>query len=178
MLRSLLRLQGPSALRVWAREKQTFASAARAQGMVKLASVQLRSYHKKFIQDCVQDVQDNATKMGLHATGIVALPTRTRKWSMLKAPFKYKKHFRQFQHDTHKRLIEFYGHGHVGQDTTNVVHFLRYLEHTILILHPGCWTRVMLYADEAPIRQASVATNPTLRIPEPPGATPPSLSRE
>ena len=29
-----------------------------------------------------------------------------------------------------------------------MVHFLRYLEHTILVVHPGCSARVKLYSDE------------------------------
>ena len=28
------------------------------------------------------------------------------------------------------------------------MHFLRYLEHTILELHPGCSTRVTLFSEE------------------------------
>ena len=55
---------------------------------------------------------------------------------------------RAYQHDTHMRLIELYGENATGQDGTNVVHFLRYLEHTILQLHPACSTRVTLYSDE------------------------------
>ena len=47
-----------------------------------------------------------------------------------------------------KRLIELRGESTTGQDASRVVHFLRYLEHTIMILHPGCSTRVTLYSQE------------------------------
>lgn len=115
---------------------------------VRLAQIHLRSYHPKFITDACNDIQRSAAHMGVHTSGVIPLPTDTRRISLPKAPFVYKKAINQYQHDTHKRLIELYGASTTGQDATNVVHFLRYLEHTILELHPGCSTRVTLFSEE------------------------------
>ena len=47
-----------------------------------------------------------------------------------------------------KRLIELYGATPAGKDGSAVVHFLRYLEHTIMPLHPATRLRVILFSDE------------------------------
>lgn len=121
---------------------------------IRLAQVTLQSYHPKFITDAVADIRRSAAQMGISIGGTVPLPTKTRRLTVRKATFVYKKAQASYQHDTHKRLIEFYGHAapgqaaSTGQAATNVVHFLRYLEHTILQLHPGCSSRVTLFSDE------------------------------
>ena len=118
------------------------------RGLLRLAQIRFTSYHPKFVTDCGNDVYQSATQMGLQTSGIVPLPTHSRKYSVLKSPFKYKKAWHQYQHDTHKRLIELYGKSTTGQEATSVVHFLRYLEHTILVLHPACSARILLFSDE------------------------------
>lgn len=121
---------------------------SRLQQGVRLAQIHLRAYHPKFIADCMRDIQKSATEMGIKMSGIVPLPTHKRRYSVLKSPFVHRKSIAQLQHDTHKRLIELRGESTTGQDASRVVHFLRYLEHTIMILHPGCSTRVTLYSQE------------------------------
>ena len=124
------------------------ATSARGLG-TRLAAISLRAWHPKWVIDAANDVRQSATQMGIKMSGTIHLPTRSRKaLKVLKSPHVYSKHMHQYQQDTHKRLIQFYGDGHTGQDATKVVHFLRYLQHTILILHPGCWSRVILYSDE------------------------------
>ena len=60
---------------------------------------------------------------------------------------------------TYKRLVELYGASTVGPDATACVHFLRYLEHTILQVHPGISVRVTLFSDElAEARGAGAAS--------------------
>mmetsp|Transcript_54354 Transcript_54354/g.140393 ORF Transcript_54354/g.140393 Transcript_54354/m.140393 type:complete len:138 (-) Transcript_54354:268-681(-) len=118
------------------------------QGMLRLAQIHLRSWHSKFVNDAVNDVRRSASHMGITTSGTVPLPTQKRKFSVNRSPFVHSKSQSQFQIDTHKRLIELYGESTTGQSATNVVHFLRYLEHTILVLHPGCSARVKLYSDE------------------------------
>jgi small subunit ribosomal protein S10 len=115
---------------------------------LRLAQIALRSYHPKFITDAVADIRRSATQMGIDMSGTIPLPTKKRKYTVQKATFVYKSARSQYQHDTHKRLIEFYGDSSTGQAATNVVHFLRYLEHTILAVHPGCTARVTLFSDE------------------------------
>ena len=114
----------------------------------RLAQVHLRSYHPKFVTDAVNDIRRSAEKMNIKLGGTVPLPTDINKFSVNRSPFVHSKSKLQFQKDTHKRLIEIYGDSTTGQDATNVVHFLRYLEHTILVLHPGCSARVKLYSSE------------------------------
>lgn len=117
-------------------------------GLQRLAQVHLRSWHPKFVTDAVNDIRRTAAHMNIQISGTVPLPTHKRKFSVNRSPFVHSKSQSQFQLDTHKRLIELYGESATGQDATSVVHFLRYLEHTILVLHPGCSARVKLYSDE------------------------------
>ena len=114
----------------------------------RLAQLYLRSYHPKYVTDAVNDIRRSAEKMNIKLGGTVPLPTDKMKFSVNRSPFVHSKSKLQFQKDTHKRLIEIYGDSTTGQDATNVVHFLRYLEHTILVLHPGCSARVKLYSSE------------------------------
>jgi small subunit ribosomal protein S10 len=118
------------------------------RGLTRLAQIALRSHHQKFIGDAARDIQRSASKMGLQLSGTIPLPTKKRKISLLRSPFVNSKSISQFQHDTHKRLIEVYGESTTGQDATNAVHFLRYLEHTILQVHPGCSARIKLFSEE------------------------------
>ena len=77
------------------------------------------------------------------------LPTHKRRFNVLKAPFVYKKAVHQYQYDTHKRLIELYGQSSTGADATNVVHFLRYLEHALSDVHMMSCGRDLLPVDGA-----------------------------
>jgi hypothetical protein len=59
----------------------------------------------------------------------------------------------QFQRFTHNRLIEIYGQPGatpptLSHDATKTVHFLRYLEHTILPAHAGARAKITLFSDE------------------------------
>lgn len=91
--------------------------------------------------------------MGLKIGGIVPLPTKRRLVNILRGPFVDKKSQEQYHHSTHKRLIEIYGESTVGPDATACVHFLRYLEHTIMQLHPGISVRVTLFSSEVAEQQ-------------------------
>ena len=91
--------------------------------------------------------------MGLAIGGVVPLPTKRKLFSILRGPFVDKKSQDQFFHNTHKRLIELYGASTTGQDATTCVHFLRYLEHTIMQLHPGISVRITLFSDEVAEQQ-------------------------
>ena len=122
--------------------------APRPKDMVRLAQLKVQSYHKKFITDGCADISSSAVQMGLQIGGIVPLPTKKRLITILKGPFVDKKALQQHHHATHKRLIELYGKSTTGQCATSCVHFLRYLEHTIMQLHPGISVRVTLFSDE------------------------------
>ena len=120
----------------------------RPKDMVRLAQLKVQAYHKKFITDGCADICSSAVQMGLQIGGIVPLPTKKRLITILKGPFVDKKALQQHHHATHKRLIELYGKSTTGQCATSCVHFLRYLEHTIMQLHPGISVRVTLFSDE------------------------------
>ena len=115
---------------------------------MRLAQIKIQSYHKKFMADGVNDIVTSAKQMGVHIGGVVPLPKKTRLITILKGPFVDKKAQQQHHHTTYKRLVQLYGASTTGQDATNCVHFLRYLEHTIMQLHPGISVRVTLFSDE------------------------------
>ena len=117
-------------------------------GHVRLAQIKVQAYHKKFITDGCTDIINSATQMGLKTSGVIPLPTKRRLVTIMKGPFVDRNALQQHHHSTHKRLIEFYGESTVGQDATTCVHFLRYLEHTIMQLHPGMSVRVTLFSEE------------------------------
>ncbi len=118
------------------------------KGLTRLASIALRSYHPKFVNDVAADIQKSAAALGIKASGSTPGPTQRTRWTVLRSPFVHKKAMDQFQMLTHKRLIELYGATPAGKDGSAVVHFLRYLEHTIMPLHPATRLRVILFSDE------------------------------
>jgi small subunit ribosomal protein S10 len=122
--------------------------APRPKGMMRLAQIKVQSYHQKFINDGCADILGSAAQMGLSTSGVIPLPTKRRLITIMKGPFVDRKALQQHHHSTHKRLIELYGASAVGQDATSTVHFLRYLEHTILRVPPGISCRVTLFSDE------------------------------
>ena len=126
-------------------------------GLARLAQIHLRSYHPKFIMDACHDIRSSAAQMGVRTSGIIPLPTHKRKYALLKSAFVHKQAIRHAGYFTHKRLIELYGESTIGQDATDVVHFLRYLEHTILMLHPSVSSRVTLYSHEMAEPPSAVA---------------------
>ena len=125
------------------------------KGLLRLAQVKVHSYHKKWITDGCMDILRSAASMGIKTSGVVPLPTKTRLYTIMRGPFVDKKSMTQHHHSTHKRLIEIYGKSTIGQDATTAVHFLRYLEHDILQVHPGISVRVTLFSDELAEARAS-----------------------
>ena len=121
--------------------------------MVRLCQLKVQSYHKKFITDGCTDICSSAAQMGLKISGVIPLPTKRRLFNILRGPFVDQKSQQQHHHSTHKRLIEIYGESTTGQDATTCVHFLRYLEHTIMQLHPGISVRITLFSDEVAEQQ-------------------------
>jgi small subunit ribosomal protein S10 len=118
------------------------------KGLLRLAQVALKSYHPKFVGDLANDIRRSATQMGLAVSGATPLPTQKSRYTVLRSPMGNKKAMDHFQKNTHKRLIEVYGKSAAGSDAGGVVHFLRYLEHTIMPLHPGARARVTLFSNE------------------------------
>ncbi|EOD35005.1 Hypothetical protein EMIHUDRAFT_228049 [Emiliania huxleyi CCMP1516] len=105
----------------------------RARGQ-RLASIQLKGWIKQVIEAACDDVQKSTTSIGLRTSGTVRLPTERERWSYARL--------------TYNRLIEIYGEGTQSHDATKTVHFLRYLEHTILPAHAGARAKVTLFSNE------------------------------
>uniref|UniRef100_A0A6T8B651 Small ribosomal subunit protein uS10 domain-containing protein n=1 Tax=Prymnesium polylepis TaxID=72548 RepID=A0A6T8B651_9EUKA len=116
---------------------------------VRLAQLNLRGMVKVLLEDVCADVLRSAKTMGVQTSGIIRLPTKTTKYSVLRSPFVNKGAQDQFETKQHGRLIEVYGAGPVSEDATKVVNFMRYLEHTVLPAHRGAArARIMLFSDE------------------------------
>eukprot|EP00966_Prymnesium_polylepis_P145734 3366429-Prymnesium_polylepis.1 len=145
---------------------------------VRLAQLNLRGMVKVLLEDVCADVLRSAKTMGVQTSGIIRLPTKTTKYSVLRSPFvnkgaqdQVRRHGgappasrrtprrspplssacrpSQFETKQHGRLIEVYGAGPVSEDATKVVNFMRYLEHTVLPAHRGAArARIMLFSDE------------------------------
>ncbi|KAL1519850.1 hypothetical protein AB1Y20_023353 [Prymnesium parvum] len=125
----------------------------------RLAQINLQGYAKIFLEDVCADVIRSAKKMEVQTSGIIRLPTRIQKFGdVLRSPFVHKGAVDQYEIRHHGRLIELYGDGATSADATKVVHFLRYLEHTILPAHQGtARARIMLFSHEKYFR---VGTDP------------------
>jgi len=52
-----------------------------------------------------QDIAEAAEMVGLKRVGPIPLPTRYRKFALLRSPFKHHRSFEHFEIRTHKRLI-------------------------------------------------------------------------
>ena len=62
---------------------------------LRLASINYRSWVKPIIEDVGRDIERSALSMGLQPSGVIRLPTKTRRWSVLRSPFVHKKAFDQ-----------------------------------------------------------------------------------
>jgi len=115
---------------------------------LRLASINYRGWVKPIIEDVGKDIERSALSMGLEPSGIIRLPTKMRRWSVLRSPFVHKSAFDQFEQREHNRLIEIYGKGTQTEDATKTVQLLRYIEHTILPAHAGARAKFVLFSDE------------------------------
>lgn len=63
--------------------------------MLRLAQLNMHSYHPKFMADACKDILNSASQMGISTSGIISLPTKKRRFSMLKGPFVHSKAIHQ-----------------------------------------------------------------------------------
>uniref|UniRef100_A0A7S3FAX5 Small ribosomal subunit protein uS10 domain-containing protein n=1 Tax=Haptolina ericina TaxID=156174 RepID=A0A7S3FAX5_9EUKA len=123
-------------------------------GSIRLAQVQLKAWHKVLLEEVADDILKTAKVMAVQTSGLIRLPTKISRWSLIRSPFVHKSHWDQFERREHGRLIELYGKGPTTEDGTRCVHFLRHLEFSILPAHAGARARIKLFSDEMlnPIR--------------------------
>ena len=106
-------------------------------GRVRLAQVQLRGWIKNIIEDVTKDIIFSAKHIGIDVGGVARLPTRRTRWWLPRSPFVHRKAIDQFERLEHNRVLVFYGSEQIGADSTKIVHFLRFMEQTIIPAHAG-----------------------------------------
>ncbi len=68
--------------------------------------IKIRAYDSKLIDQSARQIVDTAKRSGAQVHGPLPLPTDRRRYTVLKATFKYKNSREQFEMRTHKRLID------------------------------------------------------------------------
>jgi small subunit ribosomal protein S10 len=68
--------------------------------------IRLKAYDHKLLDQSAYDIVDTATKTGAKVVGPIPLPTRIKKYTVLRSPHVDKKSREQFEMRTHKRLMD------------------------------------------------------------------------
>ncbi len=81
--------------RVWGGGGQWRGGGAVAMSTSKISLV-IKSFERQIAENAAGFVMQYTRQMGVKAS-LVRLPTKTKRFSLLKSPFKYHKHFEAFQ---------------------------------------------------------------------------------
>lgn len=68
--------------------------------------IRLKAFDHRLLDQSTRQIVDTAKRTGASIAGPVPLPTRTRKYTVLRSPHVNKKSREQFESRTHKRLID------------------------------------------------------------------------
>lgn len=68
--------------------------------------INLRSFDSRLLDSSVGSIVDTARQTGATVAGPVPLPTRVRRWTVLRSPHVDKKSREQFEMRQHKRLVD------------------------------------------------------------------------
>lgn len=68
--------------------------------------IRLKAYDHRLLDQSTRQIVDTTKRTGAVIAGPVPLPTRTRKYTVLRSPHVNKKSREQFESRTHKRLID------------------------------------------------------------------------
>ncbi len=68
--------------------------------------IKLKSFDHKILDQSAQQIVEALERTGATVVGPVPLPTRIKKWSVIRSPFIDKDSQEQFEIRTHKRLID------------------------------------------------------------------------
>ncbi|QDG52636.1 30S ribosomal protein S10 [Persicimonas caeni] len=68
--------------------------------------IKLKAYDHTLLDASAAEIVETARQTGARISGPVPLPTRVRRWTVLRGPFKDKKSREQFEMRTHKRLLD------------------------------------------------------------------------
>ena len=68
--------------------------------------IRLKAFDHAVIDAAAADIVRTAEKTGAQLSGPIPLPTKTRRWTVLRSPHVDKKSREQFEIRTHKRLLD------------------------------------------------------------------------
>ncbi len=68
--------------------------------------IRMKSYDHRLLDESVKNIVATAKKTGAKISGPIPLPTRFKRYTVIRAPHKYKDSREQFEMRIHKRLIE------------------------------------------------------------------------
>jgi len=74
--------------------------------MVGRIRIRLKAFDHAVIDQASADIVRTAEKTGAQVSGPIPLPTKTKRWTVLRSPHVDKKSREQFELKTHKRLID------------------------------------------------------------------------
>ena len=84
--------------------------------------IRLKAFDHAVIDQASADIVRTAEKTGAQVSGPIPLPTKTKRWTVLRSPHVDKKSREQFEMRTHKRLLD------ILEPTTQTVDALMKLE--------------------------------------------------
>ena len=70
--------------------------------------IRLKAFDHAVIDQASADIVRTAEKTGAKVSGPIPLPTKTKRWTVLRSPHVDKKSREQFEIRTHKRLIDIF----------------------------------------------------------------------
>ena len=70
--------------------------------------IKLKAYDHRLLDQSVKEIVDTASRTGARISGPIPLPTKIRKFTVLRSPHVDKKSREQFEIRTHKRLIDIF----------------------------------------------------------------------
>ena len=68
--------------------------------------IRLRAFEHKMLDDSLSKIVDTVKRTGAHISGPVLLPTKIKRYTVLRSPHVDKKSREQFEMRIHKRLVE------------------------------------------------------------------------
>ncbi len=68
--------------------------------------IRMKAYDHRLLDESVKNIVATAKKTGARISGPIPLPTRFKRYTVIRAPHKYKDSREQFEMRIHKRLIE------------------------------------------------------------------------
>ena len=75
----------------------------------EIIRIRLKAYDHKMLDQSLTEIVNTAKRTGAKISGPVLLPTKIRKYTVLRSPHVDKKSREQFERRVHKRLIDILG---------------------------------------------------------------------